>query len=300
VSRGAMSLSERVQEQAAALEQTSATMNQMSSAVQNNTQHAFEASKLSVEVQTHADEGAQIMAQTIKAMSEIQDSSHKIADIVTLIDGIAFQTNLLALNAAVEAARAGEHGRGFAVVASEVRNLSQKSAEAAKDIKGLIDESVTRINHGTQLASSSGERLKVMNESVKQMSSMISQIASASEEQSEGIRQVHQAITQIDQVTQQNAALVEETSAASESMTNQATELSRNMAFFRTAQGQQQLSSPSMSSPKPALAKPQILPKTPQKQPGLVKNTPKNPVLAFPKIAGAKPASHNDSEWDDF
>ena len=238
VSRGAMSLSERVQEQAAALEQTSATMNQMNSAVENNTQHAHQASQLSIEVQNHAHEGATIMAQTIAAMTQIQDSSHKIADIVTLIDGIAFQTNLLALNAAVEAARAGEHGRGFAVVASEVRNLSQKSAEAAKDIKVLIEESVSRINHGTQLATRSGETLSVMNESVKQVSGMISQSASASEEQAEGIRQVHQAITQIDQVTQQNAALVEETSAASESMSEQAAELSRSMAFFKTAQGQ--------------------------------------------------------------
>ncbi|MDX1795876.1 MAG: methyl-accepting chemotaxis protein [Hydrogenovibrio sp.] len=234
VSKGAQDLSQRVQEQAAALEETSATMNEMNSAVQTNTENAQNASKVAEEVSGKASDGTGVMQQTIEAMNSIQESSHKIAEIVTLIDGIAFQTNLLALNAAVEAARAGDHGRGFAVVAGEVRALAQKAAEAARDIKSLIEESVTRIDQGTELASQSGEMLEAINTSVEEVTKMIAQIAHASSEQTEGISQVHQAISQIDQVTQQNAALVEETTAASESMSEQADALSQNMAFFNT------------------------------------------------------------------
>ena len=257
VSRGSQDLSQRVQEQAAALEETSATMDEMNSAVQNNTQNAVEATRVARDVQTKANQGTQVMQQTIDAMNAIQESSHKIADIVTLIDGIAFQTNLLALNAAVEAARAGDHGRGFAVVAGEVRALAQKSAEAAKDIKTLIDESVTRIDQGTKLASESGEVLAGINTSVEQVTQMIDHIAQASREQAEGVNQVHKAIADIDQVTQQNAALVEETSAAAESMSEQATDLSRNMAFFKTGQ---QGGRAMLAKPK-AAAKPASLPK---------------------------------------
>ena len=236
VSQGAGDLSQRVQEQAAALEETSATMDEMNSAVQNNTQNALEASRVAQDVQQKANNGTSVMQQTIDAMNAIQASSHKIVEIVSLIDGIAFQTNLLALNAAVEAARAGDHGRGFAVVASEVRALAQKSAEAAKEIRTLIDESVNRIDQGTQLASESGDVLTGINHSVEQVAQMIQQIAQASKEQAEGVNQVHKAINDIDQVTQQNAALVEETSAAAESMTEQASALSRNMAFFNQDQ----------------------------------------------------------------
>ncbi|WP_198401091.1 methyl-accepting chemotaxis protein [Thiomicrospira microaerophila] len=234
VSQGSIDLSQRVQEQAAALEQTSATMDQMNSVVQSNTQNAHQTAQVTKEVQAKANQGAAVMQQTIEAMNSIQQSSHKIADIVSLIDGIAFQTNLLALNAAVEAARAGDHGRGFAVVASEVRALAQKSAEAAKDIKGLINESVGRIDEGTKLASESGAVLKVINDSINGVATMINQIAQASSEQSEGIKQVHNAIAQIDGVTQQNAALVEQTSAASESLSEQAGILQKDMAFFKT------------------------------------------------------------------
>jgi len=236
VSQGSTSLSQRVQEQAAALEQTSATMDQMNAAVQNTTENAQQTAKVAQDVQLKVNDGAKVMQQTIVAMSAIQQSSHKIADIVSLIDGIAFQTNLLALNAAVEAARAGDHGRGFAVVAGEVRALAQKSAEAAKDIKTLIDESVTRIDEGTRLATQSGDVLAEINQSIDGVAEMVNQIAKASAEQSEGIGQVHNAIAQIDGVTQQNAALVEETSAASESLSEQATDLSHNMAFFKTGQ----------------------------------------------------------------
>jgi methyl-accepting chemotaxis protein len=203
VSQGALDLSQRVQQQAAALEETSATMNEMSAAVQNNTQNAAEAVKVVIQVESKSNDGAAVMRQTIEAMDTIQESSHKIVEIVSLIDGIAFQTNLLALNAAVEAARAGEHGRGFAVVAGEVRSLAQKSAEAAKDIKHLIEETTVRVNHGTELATRSGDMLNEIKEAIYSVSQRISHIAEASEQQAEGVHQVHQAINQIDQVTQQ-------------------------------------------------------------------------------------------------
>ena len=234
VSRGSQNLSDRVQRQAAAIQQTTATMEQMSAMIQNNTQHSNQAADLAKGVQARAKEGSKVMGQTIEAMTAIQESSHQISDIVTLIDGIAFQTNLLALNAAVEAARAGDHGRGFAVVASEVRTLALKSADSAREIKNLIDESVERVNLGTKLAAQSGEVLNGITESVHEVSSMISQIAQASNKQAAGIHQVHEAINSIDQVTQQNAALVEETTAASESMNDQARNLNKEMSFFTT------------------------------------------------------------------
>nr|WP_051640621.1 methyl-accepting chemotaxis protein [Thiomicrorhabdus sp. Milos-T2] len=232
VATSALDLSQRVQEQAAALEETSATMNEMNSQVQSNTQNAQEAEQVSNDVQSKAKSGQTIMVDTINAMENIQESSHRISDIVTLIDGIAFQTNLLALNAAVEAARAGEHGRGFAVVAGEVRNLAQKSAEAAKDIKNLIEETVTRVTQGVKLASDSGEMLTDINDAIQIVTQMITQIAQASTEQAEGVHQVHQAITQIDEVTQQNAALVEETSASAENLKDQSESLNHTMGFF--------------------------------------------------------------------
>ena len=260
VAQGALDLSQRVQEQAAALEQTSSTMEQMNSAVKNNTDNAKEASDVAQMVKHKSAEGNKVMQQTINAMNEIQDSSHKIAEIVSLIDSIAFQTNLLALNAAVEAARAGEHGRGFAVVAGEVRNLAQKSADAAKNIASLINESVSRINQGTKLASDSGVMLNEINQAVDNVSEMIQHISVASEEQLVGINQVYTAINQMDTVTQQNAALVEETSAASESMSEQSAVLSKDMAFFKishvTAVSEQKsISAPAIPktiAPKPA------------------------------------------------
>ncbi|MGE4502289.1 MAG: methyl-accepting chemotaxis protein [Thiomicrospira sp.] len=241
ITRGAQDLSHRVQQQAAALEQTSATMDEMNSAVQNNTQNARQVAEVARNVQNKTRQGASVMQQTIASMNAIQQSSHKIAEIVSLIDGIAFQTNLLALNAAVEAARAGDHGRGFAVVAGEVRALAQKSAEAAKDIKHLIDESVGRINEGTQLADQSGEMLNGVHTSIEEVVTMIEHIAQASQQQAQGVGQVHQAITNIDQVTQQNAALVEETTASTESLTQEADNLRQNMAFFQTHVNQKRL-----------------------------------------------------------
>lgn len=238
VSQGSHDLSDRVQEQASALEQTSATMDQMNSTIQQNTENTQHASDVARAVQQKSQEGSVVMNQTIDAMKSIQASSHKIAEIVTLIDGIAFQTNLLALNAAVEAARAGEHGRGFAVVAGEVRGLAQKSAEAAKDIKNLITESVDRINQGTKLADQSGEVLQGITGSVDEVTRLIEQVAHATSEQAKGIHQVHNAVTSIDKVTQQNAALVEETAAAAESLRDQSTNLNREMKFFKITRSQ--------------------------------------------------------------
>ena len=234
VSQGSSDLSSRVQEQASALEETSATMHEMTSAVQANTDNAAKVAHLAQEVQQKSTEGAAVMQQTIAAMQSIQDSSNKIADIVSIIDSIAFQTNLLALNAAVEAARAGEHGRGFAVVASEVRALAGKSAEAAKEIKGLIEESVERINSGAKLADKSGDMLGEISQSAGNVAAMIESISHASQEQTTGISQVHLAVADIDRVTQENAALVEETTAAAESMSHEATTLMQTLAFFKT------------------------------------------------------------------
>lgn len=234
VSKGSMSLSDSVQQQAASMEQTSATMTEMNSAIETNAQNAANVDKLEHELQKNSVNAGQVMKQTINAMGEIQDSSKRIEEIVTLIDSIAFQTNLLALNAAVEAARAGEHGRGFAVVAGEVRALAQKSADAAREINQLIGDSINVINRGTELASQSETVLEQMNESIDKVTQMIADIANSSAEQSRGVNEVNQALHLIDQVTQQNAALVEETSAASQSMQDQADELEQQMSFFKT------------------------------------------------------------------
>ena len=309
VSQGSMNLSERVQEQAAALEQTSSAMHQMNSQVQSSNENALHATQVSQQVQEKAHEGVAVMQQTINAMQMIQDSSHQISDIVSLIDSIAFQTNLLALNAAVEAARAGEHGRGFAVVASEVRNLAQKSAEAAKDIKRLIDQTVDRVNQGSRLASESGEVLAVINQSVQTVTEMISQIATASAEQAEGVRQVHHAITQIDGATQQNAALVEETSAASESLSEQASLLQKEMAFFRTGmtagrnvarvQGAQTAASKPALKPAAQAVKPTTKQAShPNKPNTSSSNSPGLVKMGVPNAAIAKPSSSD--EWSDF
>ncbi len=300
VSQGATDLSERVQSQAAALEQTSATMHQMSSAIENTSQNSRRAAELSFEVKSQSTEGAQVMEKTISAMKAIEESSHKIADIVSLIDSIAFQTNLLALNAAVEAARAGEHGRGFAVVAGEVRALAQKSAEASKEIRSLIDVSVERVGNGTQLAQKSGDYLKQITHSIQDMAEMIQQIANASTEQSQGIAQVHEAITQIDSVTQQNAALVEETTAAAETLENEAANLRQTMSYFKTgAMSLEHLSSVARlesrsESRSAAAAKPKALTvqSSAQKQSALGRSVK-------PKSAHTSAAS-DDDEWTTF
>ncbi len=234
VSQGASDLSRRVQQQAAAVEETSATLLQMSSAVQNGSNSAQMVAELAKTVQHQANGGADVMQKTITAVQSIKESSSKIVDIVTLIDGIAFQTNLLALNAAVEAARAGDHGRGFAVVASEVRALALKSANAAKDIKDLIDESVQRIEAGTRLADQSGDMLGNITTSIGQVADMIVEMTTATSEHDIGVVQAHQAMIEIDRVTQENAALVEQTTASAEQLSREAHDLRDKMRYFKT------------------------------------------------------------------
>jgi methyl-accepting chemotaxis protein len=233
IAKGNDDLSQRTQEQASSLEETAASMEEMTSTVKQNAENASYANQLASGAREQAERGGEVAAQAVAAMDEINASSRKIADIVGLIDEIAFQTNLLSLNAAVEAARAGEQGRGFAVVASEVRSLSQRSAAAAKEIKGLINESVQRVQAGSALVDQSGAALTGIVESVKKVTDIVAEIAAASPEQSAGIDQVNRAVMQMDEVTQQNAALVEEAAAAARAMQEQALELQRQMRFFQ-------------------------------------------------------------------
>jgi methyl-accepting chemotaxis protein len=208
----------------------------MASTVNMNSDRAAQASQLAAESLLRAEEGSKVVAEAVSAMLEINASSEKISEIITLIDGIAFQTNLLALNAAVEAARAGEHGRGFAVVAGEVRTLAQRSADAAKDITALIEESTSRIQQGSELVSRSGIALDSIEESVKKMNDISSEIEAATKEQTQGINQVNTAVAQLDSVTQENAALVEETAAASNQLSHQADELANMVSLFQLSQ----------------------------------------------------------------
>jgi len=233
ITKGSEDLSQRTSEQASALEETSASMEEMTSTVKQNADNAKQANQLAIAARDIADKGGSVTARAVEAMGEINKSSKKIADIITVIDEIAFQTNLLALNAAVEAARAGEHGRGFAVVAAEVRNLAQRSATAAKEIKGLINESIQRVTDGSELVHQSGKTLGEIVSSVKRVTDIIAEIAAASLEQASGIDQVNKAIMQMDESTQQNAALVEETTSASQSMKDQAKELIRQVEVFK-------------------------------------------------------------------
>ncbi|GAB6069091.1 methyl-accepting chemotaxis protein [Thiomicrorhabdus hydrogeniphila] len=233
ISNDAISLNDRVHEQVKELQHTSNTMDEMNSAVQETSSHTQKANQVAEEVQNKANQGVEVMQQTINAMSSIQESSEKVADIVALIDGIAFQTNLLALNAAVEAARAGEQGRGFAVVAGEVRSLAQKSAEAAKDIKILIDETVSRVNQGSTMASESGLVLSSINESISEVTKMISHIADASQNQAQGINEVHNSIRHLESSTHANAKMVENTTANARNLNEQSEILSDDIAYFK-------------------------------------------------------------------
>jgi methyl-accepting chemotaxis protein len=258
ISKGNEDLSQRTSEQASALEETSASMEEMTSTVKQNADNAKQANQLAIAARDTADKGGSVTKKAVEAMGEINKSSKKIADIITVIDEIAFQTNLLALNAAVEAARAGEHGRGFAVVAAEVRNLAQRSATAAKEIKGLINESIQRVNDGSELVNQSGKTLDEIVGSVKRVTDIIAEITAASQEQASGIDQVNKAIMAMDETTQQNAALVEETTSAAQSMKEQAKELLQQVAIFNTGQAEEPQRGPAfakrvVSQPRPKL-----------------------------------------------
>ena len=233
IARGNEDLSYRTQEQASSLEETAASMEEMTSTVKQSADNAQHASQLAVAMRMEAERGGNVASRASVAMQDIQQASAQIADIVSLIDEIAFQTNLLALNAAVEAAHAGEHGRGFAVVADEVRNLAQRSARAAKDIKTLISDSAEKVQAGSQLVDESGHALAAIIASVKKVVDIVDEIAAASQEQSGGIEQVNRAVMQMDEATQQNAALVEEAAAAARAMQEQADRLNAQMGYFR-------------------------------------------------------------------
>ncbi|BEP50401.1 methyl-accepting chemotaxis protein [Variovorax paradoxus] len=233
IAAGNQDLSSRTEEQASSLEQTAASMEELTSTVKQNADNARQANQLALSASEVAVKGGNVVGQVVDTMASINASSKKIVDIIGVIDGIAFQTNILALNAAVEAARAGEQGRGFAVVASEVRNLAQRSGAAAKEIKGLIDDSVGKVDMGSALVGEAGKTMAEIVGSVKRVTDIIGEITAASQEQSTGIEQVNQAIAQMDQVTQQNAALVEEAAAAAQSMQEQAASLVEAVSVFR-------------------------------------------------------------------
>ena len=233
IAQGNQDLSGRTEEQASALQQTAATMEQLGTTVRHNTDRATQANQLAQNASAVATQGGDVVGQVVTTMQGISDSSRKIGDIIGVIDGIAFQTNILALNAAVEAARAGEQGRGFAVVASEVRSLAQRSAEAAKEIKVLIGRSVEQVEQGTQLVDKAGKTMGEIVGSIQRVSSIVAEIGTASAEQTNGVLQVGEAVSQMDQATQQNAALVEESAAAAESLKAQAQQLVQTVAVFR-------------------------------------------------------------------
>ncbi len=233
IASGNQDLSSRTEEQASSLQQTAASMEELTSTVKQNADNARQANQLALSASEVAVKGGSVVSQVVDTMASIHASSKKIVDIIGVIDGIAFQTNILALNAAVEAARAGEQGRGFAVVASEVRNLAQRSAAAAKEIKGLIDDSVGKVDAGTALVGEAGKTMEEIVGSIRRVTDIVGEISAASHEQTQGIEQINQAITQMDQVTQQNAALVEEAAAAAQSMQEQAGSLVQTVSVFR-------------------------------------------------------------------
>ena len=294
ISMGSQDLSARTEQQAASLEETASSMEELTATVKQNADHAHQASKLAVSASEVAVKGGEVVSEVVGTMASINDSSKRIAEIIGVIDGIAFQTNILALNAAVEAARAGEQGRGFAVVASEVRNLAQRSAAAAKEIKALIDDSVEKVNAGTLLADKAGNTMNEVVTSVKRVTGIIGEIADASAEQTTGIEQVNQAIAAMDQATQHNAALVEEAAAAAASMREQAASLNRVIGGFALgADHARPAAQVHLIGARPAAAPAAAEPAVPPRKPTAMRPAPARPVR---RATAAKP----DVDWEEF
>jgi methyl-accepting chemotaxis protein len=297
IAQGNQDLSQRTEQQASALEQTAASMEELGSTVRQNADNARQANQLAASASEVAVQGGAVVNQVVETMKGINDSSKKIADIISVIDGIAFQTNILALNAAVEAARAGEQGRGFAVVASEVRNLAGRSADAAKEIKALITTSVERVEQGSALVDQAGSTMTEVVNSIKRVTDIMGEISAASSEQSNGVAQVGQAVSEMDQATQQNAALVEESAAAAESLKTQARDLVSAVASFKLSheQGGQSVAMSAASRPGGE-----------RRGPGRAKNVTrpafgsKSRVASAPVAEAAPAKTGTDDSWTSF
>ncbi len=304
IASGNADLSARTEQQASALEETAASMEELGSTVRQNADNARQANQLAQSASTVAVQGGEVVAQVVDTMKGINESSKKIADIISVIDGIAFQTNILALNAAVEAARAGEQGRGFAVVASEVRSLAGRSAAAAKEIKELIGASVERVEAGTALVDKAGQTMEEVVTSIRRVNDIMGEISEASVEQSAGVSQVGEAVTNMDQATQQNAALVEEMAAAADSLRGQAQELVQAVAVFKLS-GNAGVASPAATAPRPPARKPAPVaaraakPVAPTK---LQRPTPAPSPAAVPAPTPKKIAAGggDEGDWDSF
>jgi len=298
IAAGNGDLSSRTESQASSLEETASSMEELTATVKQNADNARQANQLVVSASDFAVKGGNVVGQVVQTMGSIKESSRKIVDIIGVIDGIAFQTNILALNAAVEAARAGEQGRGFAVVAAEVRNLAQRSAGAAKEIKALIGDSVDKVDAGSRLVDEAGQTMEQIVTSVKHVADIMSEITAASQEQSAGIGEINQAITQMDEMTQQNAALVEQAAAAAESMQEQAALLAEAVAAFKMDDG---------ARPQPAarvapktVGRSEPAPSVPATRPAARPTTARAPSPARAQALAPVVASGNGDEWEEF
>ncbi|NUT63620.1 methyl-accepting chemotaxis protein [Herbaspirillum sp. C9C3] len=307
IATGNLDLSSRTEEQAGALEETASAMEELTSTVKQNADNARQANSLATTASEVAAQGGNVVGQVVQTMGEINDASRKIVDIISVIDGIAFQTNILALNAAVEAARAGEQGRGFAVVASEVRTLAQRSASAAKEIKALIDDSVSRVDNGSRLVEQAGATMSEVVASVRRVTDVVAEISAASNEQSDGIEQINHAIVQMDEVTQQNAALVEQAAAAAQSLQEQSGRLVETVSIFKLGSHEASRARPvpkpvpPKSTSKPTAAAPVMSAKAAVPAPGTAaKALPAKPVPASSARSGSKAMPADEGDWEQF